>query len=72
MSMPVLETKLHAPRSRPGLVERLRLTQLLRRCAASKLTLSAPPGFGKTDTSAVLASRGPHSRPIAVAGRLGQ
>jgi LuxR family maltose regulon positive regulatory protein len=49
MSTPVLATKLHAPRVRHGLVQRARLTERLRRGAASKLTLvSAPPGFGKT------------------------
>ena len=46
---PLLETKLYAPRRRPGLVARPQLTDQLLRGAESKLTLiSAPAGFGKT------------------------
>jgi LuxR family maltose regulon positive regulatory protein len=46
---PLLETKLFVPRSRRGLVPRLRLSERLDRGTASKLTLvSAPAGFGKT------------------------
>jgi LuxR family transcriptional regulator, maltose regulon positive regulatory protein len=61
MSTPVLETKLHAPRTRHGLIERRRLTDLMRRGAQTKLTLvSAPPGFGKTTlVGDWLASQGP-------------
>jgi LuxR family maltose regulon positive regulatory protein len=45
----LLETKFYVPRSRRGLVPRLRLSERLDRGAASKLTLvSAPAGFGKT------------------------
>jgi LuxR family maltose regulon positive regulatory protein len=45
----LLETKLYVPRSRRGLVPRLRLSERLDRGAASKLMLvSAPAGFGKT------------------------
>jgi LuxR family transcriptional regulator, maltose regulon positive regulatory protein len=45
----LLETKLHVPRRRPGLVARPRLIDLLSRGAESTLTLvSAPAGFGKT------------------------
>jgi LuxR family transcriptional regulator, maltose regulon positive regulatory protein len=61
MATPVLETKLHAPRVRHGLVDRRRLNDVMRRGAATKLTLvSAPPGFGKTTlVGDWLASRGP-------------
>ena len=46
---PLLETKLHVPRLRRGLVARWRLSERLGRGAESALTLvSAPAGFGKT------------------------
>ena len=46
---PLLETKFYVPRSRHGLVLRLRLSERLDRGTASKLMLvSAPAGFGKT------------------------
>jgi ATP/maltotriose-dependent transcriptional regulator MalT len=46
---PLLETKLHVPRLRRGLVARPRLIERMNRGAESKLTLiSAPPDFGKT------------------------
>ena len=46
---PLLETKLHVPRPRTGLVARSRLSQRLGRGAETALTLvSAPAGFGKT------------------------
>ena len=49
MAGPLLETKLHIPRRRRGLIARPRLTQRLRRVTESTLTLvSAPAGFGKT------------------------
>ena len=49
MPSPLLETKLHVPKRRRGLVTRPRLTQRLSRSAESALTLvSAPAGFGKT------------------------
>src|SRR5215217_5438687 len=49
MPGPLLETKLHVPRRRPGLVARPRLIDRLSRGAESALTLvSAPAGFGKT------------------------
>jgi LuxR family transcriptional regulator, maltose regulon positive regulatory protein len=45
----LLETKLYVPRSRRGLVPRLRMSERLDRGTASKLMLvSAPAGFGKT------------------------
>jgi LuxR family transcriptional regulator, maltose regulon positive regulatory protein len=45
----LLETKLHVPRRRRGLVARPRLAERLDRGAEAKLTLvSAPAGFGKT------------------------
>ena len=49
MAGPLLETKLHVPRLRRGLVARPRLSERLSRGAESALTLvSAPAGFGKT------------------------
>src|SRR3954454_10564603 len=49
MAGPLLETKLHVPRGRRGLVARPRLSERLSRVAESTLTLvSAPAGFGKT------------------------
>lgn len=47
---PPLETKLHVPRSRSGVVARPRLAEAVRQgAAANKLTLVvAPAGFGKT------------------------
>ena len=49
MPGPLLETKLHAPRLRRGLVPRPRLSERLSRGAESAVTLvSAPAGFGKT------------------------
>jgi len=49
MAGPLLETKLHVPRWRRGLVARPRLSERLSRGADSALTLvSAPAGFGKT------------------------
>lgn len=48
-SVPLLETRLYAPRWRAGLVSRPRLTERLRQAVERKLTLvSAPTGFGKT------------------------
>src|SRR5215211_4399452 len=49
MAGPLLETKLHVPRRRHGLVPRPRLSERLSRGTESALTLvSAPAGFGKT------------------------
>jgi LuxR family maltose regulon positive regulatory protein len=49
MASPLVETKLYAPKLRPSLVARPRLSERLRRGAESRLTLiSAPAGFGKT------------------------
>ncbi|MEP7192821.1 MAG: LuxR C-terminal-related transcriptional regulator [Actinomycetota bacterium] len=49
MAIPLLETKLHAPRGRRGLVPRPRLSERLSDGSESALTLvSAPAGFGKT------------------------
>jgi hypothetical protein len=46
---PLLETKLHVPRWRRGLVARPRLSERLSRGTQAALTLvSAPAGFGKT------------------------
>ncbi len=49
MAIPLLETKLYAPRPRRGLVSRPRLSARLGHGVESKLTLiSAPAGFGKS------------------------
>src|SRR3954447_20704523 len=49
MAIPLLETKLHVPAQRGGLVDRPRLRELLDRGTDASLTLvSAPAGFGKT------------------------
>ena len=49
MPSPLLATKLHVPRPRPGIVPRPRLWERLDRTTESKLTLiSAPAGFGKS------------------------
>ena len=49
MMGPLLETKLHRPRPRTGLVARPRLSDRLGRAGRTSLTLvSAPAGFGKT------------------------
>jgi LuxR family transcriptional regulator, maltose regulon positive regulatory protein len=49
MASPLLETKLHVPRRRRGVVARPRLIERLSRESESKLTVvSAPAGFGKT------------------------
>lgn len=49
MTTPLLQTKLYAPRVRPGLVSRPRLIARLNAGLRRKLTLiSAPAGFGKT------------------------
>src|SRR5438093_3205364 len=48
-SSTLLETKLHVPGRRRGVVPRPRLIERLNRTAEAKLTLlSAPAGFGKT------------------------
>ena len=49
MPQTLVKTRLHAPRTRPNLVERPRLHKILDRGEGRKLTLvSAPAGFGKT------------------------
>jgi hypothetical protein len=46
---PHIDTKLHVPTTRPGLVARPRLSRQLDRCVQHKLLLvCAPAGFGKT------------------------
>ena len=64
---PLLETKLHVPRRRRGLVARPRLAERLNRGAEAKLTLvSAPAGFGKTTLLAeCLAAARAHERSPA-------
>jgi LuxR family transcriptional regulator, maltose regulon positive regulatory protein len=67
MSGPLLETKLHVPRRRQGLVARPRLIDRLSGGAESALTLvSAPAGFGKTSLLADwLAGAGADGRAAA-------
>ena len=67
MTGPLLETKLHVPRGRRGLVARPRLRERLSRGAESALTLvSAPAGFGKTTLlTEWLASYGADGRSAA-------
>jgi LuxR family transcriptional regulator, maltose regulon positive regulatory protein len=64
LTSPLLETKVHIPRPRTGLVTRPRLGQRLNQTTESKLTLvSAPAGFGKSTLVAEWladASRGEH------------
>jgi ATP/maltotriose-dependent transcriptional regulator MalT len=50
MIRPILETKLHMPTWRKGLIARRRLLERLNRVAEAKLTLVSAPaaGFGKT------------------------
>ena len=49
MGIPLLESKLHVPRRRRGIVSRDRLEQRLNRGALPPVILvSAPAGFGKT------------------------
>ncbi|MBW3634165.1 MAG: hypothetical protein KY456_14160 [Chloroflexi bacterium] len=66
-SVPLLATKLYAPRSRSGLVSRPHLVARLARGAERPLTIvSAPAGFGKTTLLAEwLASRRASDRAIA-------
>ena len=57
-SIPLVETKLHAPRRRGGVVARPRLRDRLDRREQPALTLvSAPAGFGKTTLVAELVRR---------------
>ncbi len=67
MAGPLLETKLHVPRWRRGLIARPRLSKRLSRGAESALTLvSAPAGFGKTTLLAEWLAAGPAGgRPVA-------
>ena len=67
MPGPLLETKLHVPRLRRGLVGRPRLSERLSRAAESAFTLvSAPPGFGKTTLlTEWLATLGPDGPSVA-------
>ena len=49
LDIPLLESKLHAPRRRPGAIPRARLARGLDLDALPAVTLvSAPAGFGKT------------------------
>jgi LuxR family maltose regulon positive regulatory protein len=63
---PLLETKLHTPRLRTGLVPRPKLLERLSRGAESKLTLiSAPVGFGKSTLVAEWLAAAPTDGPSA-------
>jgi LuxR family maltose regulon positive regulatory protein len=63
---PLLETKLYAPRWRPGLVSRPRLIERLGQGANRKLTLvSAPAGFGKSTLLAEWLAASANQRPAA-------
>ena len=60
----LLATKLHMPRTRPGMVARPRLADRLAQAHAGDLTVvCAPAGFGKTTMLADWARRNP--RPVA-------
>jgi LuxR family maltose regulon positive regulatory protein len=64
---PLLETKLHAPRRRRGVVERPRLTDRLVDATLPSLTIvAAPAGFGKTTLLAEWFSAAPRE-PAAAA-----
>src|SRR6266545_3281048 len=66
MTSPLLETKLHVPRRRRGLVARPRLSERLSRGAESALTVvSAPAGFGKTTLLAQWLATAPGDGPSA-------
>ena len=69
----LLATKLHVPHSRPGLVTRPRLADLLDEGADRGLVLvAAPAGYGK---SVLLSQSGPEADParrLAVSRRGGQ
>jgi LuxR family maltose regulon positive regulatory protein len=66
MAGPLLETKLHVPRRRRGVVPRPRLIERLSRGAESTLTLvSAPAGFGKSTLLAEWLAAAPADRPSA-------
>lgn len=65
-SAPLLETKLHAPRPRRGMVGRPRLTDPMSTSDLPTLTLvSAPAGFGKTTLLAEWLDRSRDGRAIA-------
>ncbi|HEV2931117.1 MAG TPA: hypothetical protein VGW74_20745 [Propionibacteriaceae bacterium] len=67
MAGPLLETKLHVPRRRRGLIPRPRLVERLSLQAEPALTLvSAPARFGKTTLLADwLAAVSADGRPVA-------
>jgi LuxR family maltose regulon positive regulatory protein len=66
MAVPLLATKLHVPRRRPGVVARPRLGERLGRSRDAGLTLlSAPAGFGKTTLLTDWLATVPGGRPVA-------
>ncbi len=66
MALPLVETKLHVPPERPGLVARPRLITRLGVGACGRLTLvAAPAGFGKTTLLASWLSRASEDRTVA-------
>ncbi len=62
---PLLETKLHVPRRRRGVIARPQLQERLQRASESTLTLvSAPAGFGKTTLLADWVAAMPADGPL--------
>ena len=60
-----LETKLHAPTTREGWVDRPELIQYLASAAARLVLVDAPAGFGKTTLVAQWRSSALDGRPFA-------
>jgi len=58
---PLPESKFHPPRTRPGIVARAALVERLAAAQAPVITVTAPPGYGKTTLMAQWAER-PGSR----------
>jgi LuxR family transcriptional regulator, maltose regulon positive regulatory protein len=51
------ESKFHPPRARPGIVARTALVERLAATTAPVITVTAPPGYGKTTLMAQWAQR---------------
>jgi LuxR family maltose regulon positive regulatory protein len=51
------ESKFHPPRARPGIVARTALVERLTAAAVPVITVTAPPGYGKTTLMAQWAER---------------
>ena len=72
----LLATKLHVPRSRPGLVTRPRLAHLLDEGTDRGLVLvAAPAGYGKSARAVLMPPSAratePWKRPVSLAGACG-